>query len=535
MVRRNKLSFAAASAVAVSLVIGLTLSAVLFFRERTARERADEQAAITEAVNDFFLEDLLQQADSLYQAGSGFTPDPNLTVRQALDRAAKRIENRFKNQPLQEAAVRKAIGDALQGVGQAGRGIEHLRRAVQLRQAELGPDDRDTLSAKVSLARAYAAAGKSDQALLLQEETLRLAKATLGPHDEVTVNTMSDLARSYRQAGRLAQALTLYEQTLELNQSNGGPDHPDTLGAMNNLAMGYHRAGRLDLAVPLFEKALERMRVTLVPGDPFTQNAMSGLASAYQHAGRLDQALPLLEEAVRLREEYMGLDSPATLDAMDSLAGAFVAAKNFGDAGKLYRQMLDRLGADSGKGQPSEVPLLGFVLHHLAVVLLQQGMPNEARPFAEEALTVYARHTDWPTQESQHAFEVLKAVLKDLGDPPGAEAVGVKQMAALRAAAERDDLTALNNLAWILSTSSDPAARDGRSAMGFAERAVVLTNRKDPGMLDTLAAACAEAGEFGKATEILREAIGLCEDGPVKIGFAARLKLYESNKPFRDP
>jgi hypothetical protein len=197
--------------------------------------------------------------------------------------------------------------------------------------------------------------------------------------------------------------------------------------------------------------------------------------------------------------------------------------------------MLDRLRSDSGKEKPPEVPLLGFVLHHLADVLRKLEMPNEARPFAEEAVVVYERHADWPTQESQHAFEVLKAVLKELGDSAGSEAVRVKQMAALRAAADKDDLVALNNLAWILSTSSDPAHRDGRRAVGLAERAVLLTERKDPGMLDTLAAACAEAGEFGKAAEALREAIGICQDENHKGKYNVRLKLYEANTPLRDP
>ena len=115
LVRRNKLAFAAGSAVAASLVIGLTLSTVLFFRERAARKRANEQdqAIAARAVNDFLQEDLLGQADSYSQAEAGFTPDPNLTVREALERAAERIGDRFKDQPLQEAAVRMAIGNAL--------------------------------------------------------------------------------------------------------------------------------------------------------------------------------------------------------------------------------------------------------------------------------------------------------------------------------------------------------------------------------------------------------------------------------------
>ena len=64
-VRRHKLGFAAAGAVAVALLAGLASSTVLYLRERTARadagqqERAaKEQAAIAQAVKAFLLEDL---------------------------------------------------------------------------------------------------------------------------------------------------------------------------------------------------------------------------------------------------------------------------------------------------------------------------------------------------------------------------------------------------------------------------------------------------------------------------------------------
>jgi serine/threonine protein kinase len=60
MVRRNKLAFAAGSAVLASLVTGLTLSTVLLLRERAQRERADEQAGIAQAVNEFLQKDLLE-------------------------------------------------------------------------------------------------------------------------------------------------------------------------------------------------------------------------------------------------------------------------------------------------------------------------------------------------------------------------------------------------------------------------------------------------------------------------------------------
>src|SRR5207247_874046 len=57
-VQRNKLAFAAGSAVSASVLIGAIISMVLFFRERTARHEVNEQVAVTSAVNTFLLHDV---------------------------------------------------------------------------------------------------------------------------------------------------------------------------------------------------------------------------------------------------------------------------------------------------------------------------------------------------------------------------------------------------------------------------------------------------------------------------------------------
>jgi hypothetical protein len=100
--------------------------------------------------------------------------------------------------------------------------------------------------------------------------------------------------------------------------------------------------------------------------------------------------------------------------------------------------------------------------------------------------------------------------------------------------AESGDPEALNNLAWFLATSTDSSLRDGRRAVGFAEQAVAKTERKDWSFLDTLAAAYAEAGDFAKAINAQNEAIALVGDGKIRNDLEARLRLYQSNSPFRE-
>jgi hypothetical protein len=43
---------------------------------------------------------------------------------------------------------------------------------------------------------------------------------------------MHDLAASYIAAGRTQEALKLNEETLQLRKAKLGPDHPDTLSSM---------------------------------------------------------------------------------------------------------------------------------------------------------------------------------------------------------------------------------------------------------------------------------------------------------------
>jgi hypothetical protein len=87
----------------------------------------------------------------------------------------------------------------------------------------------------------------------------------------------------------------------------------------------------------------------------------------------------------------------------------------------------------------------------------------------------------------------------------------------------------------MLSTCSDSAVRDGRRAVGLAEEAVAKYDRKEPGLLDTLAAAYAEVGEFAKAAITERDAIALLHDERQKKDFESRLKLYQADAPYREP
>jgi len=99
-------------------------------------------------------------------------------------------------------------------------------------------------------------------------------------------------------------------------------------------------------------------------------------------------------------------------------------------------------------------------------------------------------------------------------------------------------LPAANNLAWILATHPDAQLRDGAEAVRLATATCQTVNYSDPTGLDTLAAALAEVGQYEAAIEQCKAAMVMLQAaGNQKMAqrIAARLLLYQQQRPFRDP
>ena len=92
---------------------------------------------------------------------------------------------------------------------------------------------------------------------------------------------------------------------------------------------------------------------------------------------------------------------------------------------------------------------------------------------------------------------------------------------------------ALVDLAWLLAAAPQDSLRDPGLAIRLAERAVSLTNRKDAGALDALAAAQASNNDFERAVDTVNAALALKPANANVI--AARRDGYRQHEAFRLP
>ncbi len=196
--------------------------------------------------------------------------------------------------------------------------------------------------------------------------------------------------------------------------------------------------------------------------------------------------------------------------------------------------MSARLNQDSTQWQAAALPLPGrWNEPPVATDLLDIPRQLLDRQQTEDALR-YVQKNEQRLSDSQ-GFPTLRAWLGDqlLQLDRGAEG-RAQYEAAIEAAP--DDITLLNNLAWLLATHPDATIRDGEKAVIWAERAARATQLKQPGVLDTLAASYAEAGAYDRALKAVSRAAELAKAaGHTQLveKLKEREALYADRQPYR--
>ena len=216
--------------------------------------------------------------------------------------------------------------------------IEYGQSLVADSERVLDETHPRTLTSRNSLAAAYRAAGRLEEAIPLYERTLADSERVLDETHPNTLGYRNNLALAYRAAGRLHEAIPLCERTLADSERVLGETHPDTLGYRSNLAYVYQAAGRLHEAIPLYKRTLADRERVLGETHPRTLTSRSNLAAAYQAAGRLDEAIPLLELTLADFERVLGETHPNTLTSRNNLANVYQAAGRLDEAEGLRRR-----------------------------------------------------------------------------------------------------------------------------------------------------------------------------------------------------
>lgn len=305
-------------------------------------------------------------------------------------------------------------------------------------------------------------------------------------------------------ARRLAALGYVGDTTAEVgDELNGfddlvGYDPKDRMDQRNFFmaAKAYLADGMSDKATPILER--------LVQAEPENPGFLSLLGAAQQSRGDIEEAITSYRRVLETRPQTVGI--------------RVMLGKLLGELGRVD-EAVEHLRAAA-----EEAPTYPDAQTYLALALAKLGRCDEAVQRFERALAVA------PADEA--ALLGLSGTLQACGKRRRAINVlreGLRQCPG--------SLSLANNLAWSLATAPDAELRDGAEAVRVAEALHERAQGDHAEILDTLAAAYAEAGRFEEAVGAARRAIEAALSSGQSESAAqiqSRLALYEAGQAYHE-
>ena len=149
---------------------------------------------------------------------------------------------------------------------------------------------------------------------------------------------------------------------------------------------------------------------------------------------------------------------------------------------------------------------------------------SEAVTYYDRALAFFAESD----RSERSKLYVDRATAQSLNGSYRAARVDLEKAIAL----DKDNVLAHNNYAWLLATCPDDGVRDGHRAVQHARGASERLKHGSPIILDTLAAAEAEIGDFRAAVKDEKRALSL-EKGDRSL-YNQHLQSYMKASPVRE-
>jgi len=448
--RRHRALAGAAIGLLLLTTAGLAVGAALVARERNLaedrlrdaeqeRKDAKRQAAIAEAVSAFLNDDLLAAID----------PDemgPGVTLREVLDAASARIEEKFPDEPLVEARLRSTIGNAYQSLGLYEEAERHLARALELLDRAVGAEDARTLRAKYDLGSTLHDLDRETEAEALLREAVEGQRRVLGELHRDTLRSRRKVAVTLRDGSDPVEAERLLHEILDTQRRVLGEEDPQTLTTMNSLAIALRRQGKYADAEALYRETLEIRRRVLGEGNRRTLTSMHNLANALSNQAEYAEAEELLRRAVEGRTDLLGAEHPDTLASVMALGEALCDQGEHEDAEGFYRRAFETWRRVSGEEDPKTLAAMSA----LAGVLRDQGKLDDAEALYRELSELRKRGLG---TEDPGAMSDLAGTLLEQGEAAEAEAIYRDVLEIQRRAGKadhQDTLLAMSNLGGAL-------------------------------------------------------------------------------------
>jgi non-specific serine/threonine protein kinase len=393
----------------VLLLLGLGVSLWQLKQVRAARVEAQRQAAIAADANRFLNEDLLG-------AGlGGNSPawyEGNPTLREILDAAAGKIDQRFGKEPLLRATLHQTLGRAYRSTGAYTKSVVQLQAAADGFAQTLGTTDTRSVLAGYELATTLAHLSRFGAAETLLDRADKAAGARRDTVSEIALRSYLARGDVAYQRMHVAQALQDYRAAERLQRLLHPADAALSAHILLAIAGCDLRMGK--------PQQTEAVAVQILAGAPYTQariglaaiaTARSRLADALRGQGKYKEAIPVMQQSLDDYQQSEGADSQGAISSLSALSYLYSLTGDDAKALQLQRDVWQRAAQRWGaNSQYALVELLNLGSDEYDASDLKSALPHLQH--AESGLTKVSGEHSPVTQAARVA---LANALSDLG------------------------------------------------------------------------------------------------------------------------
>jgi tetratricopeptide (TPR) repeat protein len=216
-----------------------------------------------------------------------------------------------------QQALEKRTAEAAEAAYQLGRlaesRVDYGQAEKYYRQAlQLQPDNPVYLNAAGKLSWTLGHYPESEKLL---KRALELREKSLKPDDPDIGQSLNNLALLYEVQEKYSEAEPLFRRALAIWEKS---EHPDVVASLNNLAALYYAQGRYGEAEPLYRRALAILEKT--PEHPKLAVCLDNLAVLYRVQGRYGESEPLHQRALAIGEKALGPEHPDVATCLKNYA-----------------------------------------------------------------------------------------------------------------------------------------------------------------------------------------------------------------------
>ena len=491
----------AVAGVTVSVLMIVTI--IAFYTVRLAEERdlAQSERKAADSVAEFMI-DVFRRANPNERRGA------EVTVRDALDAAASRIDRELINQPRLRLSLMRNMGQSYSGLGLMPEALGLMERQVSLARSQFGETDAELARALEALGHVQHSMSKYAAAEQAFGEA-ELIRMRLGlEHDAEWARLLHSIATNLRAEQRFEESIA-YHRRAEASARALPASESATLGnVLQGFAATYGESGNYVEAERYAREALPLVEGATHEGHDLYANALNTLGTVLRREYKLDESEEVYRRFVARQTTILGKDHFLVGRAQNNLA-TLLRAK--GDYKAAEQALLEALRIYTSGREPDQLDQ-AISHHNLAGVYREAGELTKALAQADQAIEGKRNATGPGSPQLVSSLLEKAATLRELKNLAAAQASFDE---AQTIAAQRFDRSDRRHASVILERGRLNAAMGNQSAAAEDLQSAIasLREQEEPGRLAEALYALADVrsstGNTAQARELLREAITL--------------------------